>query len=73
MMFVRTKSQSNEIMILLPISYQLCEIDEEKAPIYNNDGENYDESNVLEENTITITSDKIVALTKISLQSHQIR
>lgn len=39
------------------------EIGEEKASIYDNDGEDYDESNVLEENTATGTSDKRVVST----------
>lgn len=38
------------------------EINEKKTPIYDSDGDDYDERNVLEENTIAIKSYKIVAL-----------
>lgn len=34
---------------------------DEEVSIYDNDSEDYDQSNVLERNTVTITSDKIVA------------
>lgn len=40
------------------------EIDEEKATIFNSDGEDYDESNFLEENTVAITLDKMEALAR---------
>lgn len=40
------------------------EIDDEKALIYDNNGEDYDENNVFEENTLAITLHNIITLVR---------
>lgn len=54
-------SVTNQLLTLLMLMKRK-EINEKKTPIYDSDGDDYDERNVLEENTIAIKSYKIVAL-----------